>query len=117
GYSVVVRQILDAGGEPGTGRIADEEHRAVAHRGRLRNEYVVDLKVAGGRERDQIRVAQYRGGNLANQRGAHALVRVGADVVAPGQQQALPLHLDAPVRFHVRSEVGDGPELPGRLNA
>src|SRR5262245_36326672 len=116
-----VAQIGDPRGEPRAVRVPDQEHRARArngrHRARIRAEHVVDPEVAVGRERNELRVEQSGARGIADQRGAHALVGVPADAVAPAEQQALAPHLDGPVGPCVGLQVGDHPDLPRRLDS
>src|SRR5260221_14019226 len=97
--------------------MADEEHGAAADRRRSRIQYIIDPEISVGLDRDDARVVQYGLGNLAKQRGAHALARVGADAIAAREQQAASSDPDAAVRLHVGPEIGDRPELARRLNS
>ena len=119
GPSILRVAIGNARGEPGSAQVADEEHRARAvGRGRRRQD-IVDPEVAVGLERNAagVRVVEReRGGGFTDQRGEHALVGIGPDAVASGQQQTPSVDLDASVDLHPRLEIGDGPDLTGRID-
>src|SRR5205085_1318816 len=52
-----------------------------------------------------------------NQRREHAGVAVRANGIASAQQQASAVDVDTPVDLYVRSEIGDHPDLAGRVDA
>src|SRR5207244_12119778 len=54
---------------------------------------------------------------FTNQRREDAGVAVRADGIASAQQQASAVDADTPVDLHVRSEIGDHPDLTGRVDA
>src|SRR5205809_377336 len=73
-----------------------------------------------GRQRDTRNVRTELGEGrrgFTNQRCEHAGVAVRANGIASAQQQASAVDADAPVDLHVRSEIGDHPDLTARLDA
>jgi len=54
---------------------------------------------------------------FTNQRREDAGVAVRANGIASAQQQAPAVDADTPVDLHVRSEIGDHPDLTGRVDA
>src|SRR3954464_10393175 len=112
----LVSQVLDAGGEPRSRRVADEQHRARAAGGR-RNEDVVDAEVAVRLERNEGRAVNQGPSQIADQRRSNALIRVRSDGVPAREQEPLPPNGDPSVRLHLGPEVRDHPQLPGRLDS
>src|SRR3954469_7621207 len=112
-----VSQVLDAGGEPRSRRVADEQHRARANVRRRGAEDVVDAEVAVRLERHEGTAEERRAGGIADQRRSNALIRVRSDTVPAREQESLPPNGDPSVRLHLGPEVRDHPQLPGRLDA
>ena len=77
-------------------------------------------EVAVGRQRDTRKVrAVFDEGRrgFTNQRREDAGVAVRANGIASAQQQASAVDANTPVGLHVRSEIGDHPDLTGRVDA
>ncbi|MSP97711.1 MAG: hypothetical protein EXR29_10910 [Betaproteobacteria bacterium] len=73
----------DAGCEPGSTSISDQKYWTGAAVHWCRAEDIIDFEIAIGCKRhDRVGVTQYeRRGNLTNQRGAHGLSAVEANIV------------------------------------
>src|SRR4029077_2004808 len=85
-----------------------------------RHQHIVNPEVAVGRQRDTRNVGTELGEGrrgFTNQRREDAGVAVRANGIASAQQQASAVDLDTPVDLHVRFEIGDHPDLAGRVDA
>src|SRR5437773_7845087 len=114
-------ELRDARSKPSfAGRHTDKEHWAAALGRWRRHQHIVNPEVAVGRQRDTRNVRTELGEGrrgFTNQRCEHAGVAVRADGIASAQQQASAVDADTPVDLHVRSEIGDHPDLAGRVDA
>src|SRR5882757_5648843 len=114
-------ELRDARSEPSSaGRHTDKEHGAATLGRWRRHQHIVNPEVAVGRQRDARNVRTELGEGrrgFTNQRREHAGVAVRADGIASAQQQAPAIDANTPVDLHVRSEIGDHPDLAGRDDA
>src|SRR5881227_3076626 len=114
-------ELRDARSKPSfAGRHTDKEHWAAALGRWRRHQHIVNPEVAVGRQRDTRNVRTELGEgrrSFTNQRREHAGVAVRANGIASAQQQASAVDPDTPVDLHVRSEIGDHPDLTGRVDA
>jgi len=117
----ILIELRDAGSKPSsTGRHANKERGAAALGRWRRHQHIVNPEVAVGRQRDtryvRTELGEGRRG-VTNQRREHAGVAVRANGIASAQQQASAVHVDTSVDLHVRFEIGDHPDLTGRVDA
>ena len=134
GYSsMIIVELLDARREPvqAARRTADQQYGCSAGGPRRRRrQHVVDREVAvrGERNPRQVRIALDEGRNVftnecgenleAGRRspgGGHR--ERSPDGVAPGEHEASPVGLDAPVDHHLGLEIGNRPRQARRLDS
>src|SRR5207244_10299855 len=114
-------ELRDARSKPSSaGRQTDKEHGAAAPGRWRRHQHIVNPEVAVRRQRDTRNVRTELGEGrrgFTNQRREHTGVAVRANRIGSAQQQASAVDADTPVDLHVRCEIGNHPDLTGRVDA
>src|SRR4029077_13058494 len=114
-------ELRDARSKPSSaGRHTDKEHGAAALSRWRRCQHIVNPEIAVGLQRDTRNVRAELGEGrhgFTNQRREDAGVAVRANGIASAPQHASAVDADTPVDLHVRSEIGDHPDLTGRVDA